>query len=109
MRPSRRMKPRHAFLVRETALISPLGAPASESWFLDATLHERVRRTLEHAGLVVERVDSLAAAEAAAEKTPAGAVVALDSVAFSSSVLRHLLAAFDMVGNESPAAHTTVN
>ncbi len=89
------MKPRHAFLVRESALIPPLGAPASEAWVLDAPLYDRTRRMLERAGLVVERVESLADAEAAVARTPAGALVADDSVAFSWPVLKNLLAAFD--------------
>jgi hypothetical protein len=85
------MKPRHAFLVRETATIPPLGHPAAETWLLDGTLHQRMVAALERAGLTVVRVDSLAEAEAATEKTASGAIVALDSVAFSTTVLKHLL------------------
>src|SRR5262245_58717524 len=86
------MKPRHAFLVREPAIIPPLGHPASEPWLVAAPLGQRMQRQLGAEGVAVERVDSIAAAEAAAARTPAGAIVALDSVAFSPAVLRALLA-----------------
>src|SRR6266540_1926465 len=87
------MRPRHAFLVRESALIPPLGAPASEAWLLDAPLYDRMRRVCAEAGLAVERVESLAEAEERTARTPEGAVVALDSVAFSPAVLRDLVRA----------------
>jgi hypothetical protein len=87
-------RPRHAFVVRDRRLISPLGVPAAETWFLDGTLWQHTERLLLDSGLAIERVDTEADAAAAAERCgAAGAIVTHDSVAFSRSVLRHLLAA----------------
>src|SRR4030095_13547220 len=86
------MRPRHAFLVREPALIPPLGAPASEAWLLDAPLYDRMRRVLADAGLTCERVETLEEAEDGAARSAEGAIVAYDSVAFSPTLLRDLLA-----------------
>ncbi len=86
-------RPRHAFIVRDAAPITPLGAPAAESWLLGGRLHEQMRASLEAAGLAVELVDTIDLAEERASACPDGALVTHDSVAFSSSVLQRFLAA----------------
>jgi carbonic anhydrase/acetyltransferase-like protein (isoleucine patch superfamily) len=95
-------RPRHAFVVRDRALIAPLGVTAADTRLLGGTLWQNCERLLREAGLVVERVDSAEEAAERAERCgPAGAVVTHDSVGFSRSVLRHLLDAAER--DERPA------
>jgi hypothetical protein len=88
-------RPRHAYVVRDVAPIPPLGASAAEAWLLGGRLHDEMRRRLEAEGLAVERVDTMDDAVARAGRLPDGAIVTHDSVAFSRSVVRGLLAACD--------------
>ena len=85
---------RHAFLVRETALIPPLEAPGGDAWLLDRTVRERARTLLTAAGLEVHDVATVSDAEAATRGLADGSIIASDAVAFSAEVLRNLLAAY---------------
>ncbi len=87
-------RPRHAFVVHDAATIPPLDVPAADTWFLGGPLAAQMQRVLERAGLAVERVDSLDEAAARAARHEDGALIAHDSVAFSRSVVRHLLDGF---------------
>jgi hypothetical protein len=80
-----------AFVVRVRGLISTLGEPARDTWLYDRTLGEAMDRTLRGAGLLPEPVESLAEGEALARECPDGAIVVLDSVAFSPRLLREFL------------------
>lgn len=87
-------RPRHAFVVRDTAIIPPLNAPASESWLLGGRLWPQMEAQLIGAGLEVTRVDTIEEAADRAKQAPEGAIVTHDSVAFSRVVLARLLDAF---------------
>ncbi len=84
---------KHAIVVRDRDVIAPLEAPASASVLLGGTLFETMRARLEGCGLSVALVDTLEEAMARASRLPDGALVTHDSVAFSRSVVRGLLAA----------------
>jgi hypothetical protein len=85
---------RHAFLVRDPALVSPFEQPAGDAWLLDRTVRERTRALLEDQGLAIEEVATLADAEAAAASVGAGSIIVVDSVAFSAPLLRALIKLF---------------
>jgi acetyltransferase-like isoleucine patch superfamily enzyme len=82
-----------AFLVRVNDSVSPFGTPARDAWLLDTTLGAAAERTLRRAGLEPVHVDSLEEAEARARESARGAIVTLDSVAFSPQLLRDFLRA----------------
>jgi hypothetical protein len=80
-------------VIRDPHVISPLGVTAAQSWFSAGTLAGEMRRVLESCGLAAETVDSLDDALARAGRSPAGALVTYDSVAFSRSLVLKLLSA----------------
>ncbi len=86
-------RPRHAFLVRDPAVITPFEARAAELWLLGGTVEAHTMGAFGRAGLSVERADSWEEASAKAAALPGGAVVTYDSVAFSKTVLDRLLEA----------------
>ncbi len=82
-----------AFIVHAPRIISPLNAPAREAWIFDRPLGELMLSLFERTGLSVETAESLAEAEARAQKEPDGALILLDSVVCSRIVLRRFLRA----------------
>ncbi len=86
------MRPRHAFVVPDPAVIEPLGTAAADTWLLDGPVRARTAALLEGAGLTVEAVATMDEALERAAATEGGGLVTLDSVVFSGAVLRGLLA-----------------
>ena len=80
-----------ALIVRVHDLISPFGEAARDTWLLDTTLGKAMDRSLRGAGLEPVQVESLAEAEARARESAEGALIVLDSVAFSPRLLREFL------------------
>src|SRR5262245_37372675 len=85
---------RHAFVVRDATPVPPFEVPAGDVWLLDRSLRDRSRGLLAARGLSVDEVATVADAETAAAGTAGGAIIVLDSVAFSAAVLGRLLDAF---------------
>jgi hypothetical protein len=73
--------------------ISPLEAPARDAWVLDRTLGETMARDFAAAGLEVVTVGSLAEGEERAKQEAEGALVTLDSVLCSPTVIRRFVQA----------------
>lgn len=84
---------KNAFIVRDRYLIPPLAAPAADCVLLGDSLSAATRRRLEACGLSVTYVESLEEAVSRGKHCPGGALITYDSVAFSRSVVRRLLAA----------------
>jgi acetyltransferase-like isoleucine patch superfamily enzyme len=76
------------FLSPGPAALSPLEAPARETWLLDRTLGETMARDLAAVALEVVPVASLEEGEQRARQETEGAFVILDSVLCSPTVIR---------------------